>query len=304
MLWKIGIDNFKNSPLFGTGPGTFALLATYKQLEYGKNIKNFLFLKTNITHAHNEFIETLSETGITGSIILFLFILLLLKKSFHTPEFIILSSILLYSFFWFPFHLPVQSLYISQIISFILNNETKKHSIKISKKTLYMLTPIIVLIIIFVFIFPAISEYYYAKGEKSKFSGNIKSAFNFYRISILFNPINDRALTEEAFCFHNMSHYNESNKLLNKALKIRPSRDIYYLSGMNYYFLKDYINAYKNLKMAALLENKRDYKARLDFVKFAIKFGYTDDAKRFLLELKKLHPEVIKGDTEKAGSRK
>lgn len=294
ILWMTGLDNFKESPLFGKGPGTFPIIASYKQLKFGKYFNNFLYLKTNISHAHNEYIEILSDFGITGTILLLFMILFLLWSCRKDPSFYILIFILIYSFFWFPLRLPVQSLYIATICSFIIKKDINKIKYPLNNFFTVILSIIFSALYIYLFIFPIFSEYFYAKGELKKFSNDYKNAKKYYSKSMIFSPINARSLTGKAFCLNNESKYKKSNIVLEKALQIKPSRDIFYLLGMNYYFLKDYKNTYKYLKMAALLENKRDYMARLDFIKFALRFGYTSDASRFSSELKKLHPSVLK----------
>jgi len=294
LLWKIGIDNLKESLLFGKGPGTFPIIATYKQLKFGKDFKDFLYLKTNISHAHNEYIEILSDFGITGTILFLFMVFFLLKASRGKPIFSILLFFIIYSFFWFPLRLPVQSLYIAIICAFIIKKDTKKLGFSLRKTSTVLLSALFSSLCVYIFIFPTLSEYYYAKGEVNKFSKDYNNAQKDYQMSLFFSPINSRAYSGKAFCLHNESIYNESNIYLRKALKIRPSRDIFYLMGMNYYFLKDYKNTYKYLKMAALIENKRDYMARVDFIKFAKRFNYSSDVERFSSELKILHPNLLK----------
>lgn len=74
-LWQIGLDMFKEKPLFGQGLGTFMYnFEKFKPPEYPRNWE--------ISYAHNCFLQIASETGITGLLTFILIITLIFFVSY------------------------------------------------------------------------------------------------------------------------------------------------------------------------------------------------------------------------------
>ncbi len=67
-IWKDGLGLVRDSPLLGTGLGTFGLALRRYQTS---------FVSSYVDHAHNDYLESASETGLLGVALLFLPILYL-----------------------------------------------------------------------------------------------------------------------------------------------------------------------------------------------------------------------------------
>ncbi|MCK4245128.1 MAG: O-antigen ligase family protein, partial [Candidatus Omnitrophica bacterium] len=81
LVWRGTIDMIKVHPLLGSGPGTFTIhYPNYRIPEY--------FLQKAVApitaHAHNEYLEILSETGIFGLLLFLGFIFLFFKEAWKT----------------------------------------------------------------------------------------------------------------------------------------------------------------------------------------------------------------------------
>lgn len=290
MLWKICLLNTWDNPLFGTGPGSFSKTATGRQLDLSGETLNFITLRTGITHAHNEYLEILSEAGIPGLILFVYLIFAVLKNIKSSPAMACIGGILVSSIAGFPLHLPVHALYVLTIIGLYSEKKafTSFRMIRY-KKTIFSLGLLIFGLIFWKnFLNPVLSESFFSAAENALFKGNTKAASKLYTLSMQSDPLNDRAINGKALIYHQADRYSESSKLLSKVIKFRPSRDAYYLLGMNSHFQGKENLAYTYLKLAASLENKRDNEARIAFIKLALGKHRMADAWQFISELERL----------------
>lgn len=122
IFWKNTLSFFKDFPLIGTGLGTFTSL--YPDWEAGGNLMR-------LYHAHNDYLEYLSELGIIGFIFLLGGILYMLVKFFlvwrkrRHPEakglglggIIAIICILIHSITDFNLHIPANMLLFSVVLS-------------------------------------------------------------------------------------------------------------------------------------------------------------------------------------------
>ena len=76
MMWTCGVDNFKQKPWLGWGWGSWQLTFAPCQGKLLNKYPALAVLKTQANSAHNIFIETLSQSGLTGLICFLFFILL------------------------------------------------------------------------------------------------------------------------------------------------------------------------------------------------------------------------------------
>ena len=116
-IWHTTMKIFKDFPIFGAGFGTYPSVAElYKTVDMGGVI---------ITHAHNEYLETLADGGLLGTAFLLLPLLLLLYwnlkrwdrrrnprvKILNAGLYAAIAAIGLHSFFDFPLRIPSNMLY-------------------------------------------------------------------------------------------------------------------------------------------------------------------------------------------------
>jgi len=120
--WSNTVGIFLNYPLFGTGLGTFPSL--YPDIQRGEKI-------VRLYHAHNDYLEYLSELGLIGMILLLGGIVLLIAYSFLSwrkrkhPEIkglamgglVAIICILIHSITDFNLHVPANMLLFSVVIS-------------------------------------------------------------------------------------------------------------------------------------------------------------------------------------------
>lgn len=120
--WGNVVHIIKNYPLFGSGLGTFVSIYPVYEDEINKY---------QLTHAHNDYLEFISETGILGSTLLFGGILVILAQSFliwrvrRHPEvkglalggIVAIVAILLHSLTDFNLHIPANMLLFTVVLS-------------------------------------------------------------------------------------------------------------------------------------------------------------------------------------------
>jgi len=124
-FWSTTIRIFSNHPLFGTGLGTFASIYPHF-MEGGKLVK--------LSHAHNDFLEYMTELGILGSFCLFGGVFLLLAGAFRVWKqrtfpvakgmamggLVALFSILVHSIVDFNLQIPANRLLFSAVLGLTL----------------------------------------------------------------------------------------------------------------------------------------------------------------------------------------
>jgi len=138
--WKNTIGIFADYPLFGTGLGTFPSL--YPDMEKGGQLMR-------ISHAHNDYLEYLSELGLIGMILLLGGILYMVINSFLVwrerkhPEMkglalggiISIICIMLHSITDFNLHIPANMLLFSVVLSLTVTAAFyKKRETKVTQK--------------------------------------------------------------------------------------------------------------------------------------------------------------------------
>jgi len=127
-LYNGVLNSFVENPLFGTGAGNYKISSIFYN---NLNIQSYIMPY----HAHNDFLEYLSDLGIIGfliylSIFIFLFsyivrIILLSDKSIQLVGFTCMLSFIAYFFdslFNFPSSRVIQQLFFMSLISFVLIN--------------------------------------------------------------------------------------------------------------------------------------------------------------------------------------
>ena len=141
IYWKNTIGIFADYPLFGTGLGTFPSL--YPDMEEGGRL-------VRIGHAHNDYLEYLSELGLIGMILLLGGILYMVINSFLVwrerkhPEMkglalggiISIICIMLHSITDFNLHIPANMLLFSVVLSLTVTAAFyKKRDTKVTQKS-------------------------------------------------------------------------------------------------------------------------------------------------------------------------
>ncbi len=138
IFWGNTLRIFSEYPLFGTGLGTFPSI-------YPDLMKDGEILR--IYHAHNDFLEYLTELGIVGFLLIFGGILILLYHSFilwkkrQDPDlkglamggFISIFGILIHSITDFNLHIPANMLLFSVVLSLIITTTHYKSRMKVER---------------------------------------------------------------------------------------------------------------------------------------------------------------------------
>ena len=260
-FYQTSISLFNQNPLFGNGLGSWK----YKSLQ-NDNTENKKILVPYYTH--NDFLQTLMETGLIGLIIYLIFFLLLIRNiiSFRdhkafTPMIIVIVIVIYNSLINFPIHRTQE--YIPFIIccSFIFS---KRVFTKKDKKS-NLLTIILILLIPSIII--AKNEYSSLKIQgvllndytNNKFSLDLKQVEKIgYKLPNLASnavPIS----TYLSRYYFNEKRFYESIKLLNYSLSINKydlmTKELqlknYIFTNQNnkaYELVKDLLNKYPNNK--------------------------------------------------------
>ncbi len=192
IVWQGAFEIFKNFPILGSGPETFATLYyRYRPVEHNQTTEwNFLYNK-----AHNEYLNYLAGTGIVGFIsyiaLLISVAFLALRNIFTQSSQTKIIQIGIFSSFcsfvivnFFGFSVITTSLIFFLIPTFIftLGDSKKSITIKIPKKIFIPDTAIVsVIFIIFITLVLTVSriflsDVYYSRYQKEIGSGKILKA--------------------------------------------------------------------------------------------------------------------------------
>lgn len=192
IVWKGAINIFKNFPILGTGPETFATTYyRYRPVEHNQTTEwNFLYNK-----AHNEYLNYLSNTGLLGFLaysallvsIGFLIIKNILRSQNQTRiiQIGLLSSSVSYlvvNFFGFSVIATSVTFFLIPAISFAISEHKSELTLKIPKK-IFVSNSLVVAAIFILFLFLLVtisriflSDTYYARYQKEIGSGKILKA--------------------------------------------------------------------------------------------------------------------------------
>ena len=79
--WQTALYNFKNAPLFGTGPNSYNDVSIFPiRRYYDPNVRNYLWKLDRGIGVHNIFIERLSDTGVLGLAVFLTLLFFFLRK--------------------------------------------------------------------------------------------------------------------------------------------------------------------------------------------------------------------------------
>jgi len=149
--YLLSLDYFKKNPVFGMGLGNWKI----ESIPYIINTKRSYIMPY---HAHNDYLQVLSETGIIGFslyVLIFLFLIKNIRKIYNrknkNDNTLVYSTILfliIYGFdasFNFPYSRPIMQIFLLFIISIILSKSINESEI-VSIRIFNFILPIIILL--------------------------------------------------------------------------------------------------------------------------------------------------------------
>lgn len=223
VTWPKIIEMIIENPFFGTGQETFMeSFKSHKPQEF----LNLEDINAELDRAHNEPLDITATTGIFGLIFYISIILYALKWAFKKTSPIIIKtagiSILglsITNLFGFP--LTIHNTFFWLLLGIIFAHETTDFSLKINKKTAYLIFALISIITIYgTTIFatnPLLAEYEYGKGifEASK-SNTLAAIENFYTATKL-NPFESEYSLKASEYSIIIGKYDDAKKFHKKA---------------------------------------------------------------------------------------
>ncbi len=260
IVWKGAIKVFKDYPVFGTGPETFALsYFKYKPAEHNLTSEwDFVYNK-----AHNEYLNYLANTGILG---LFSYLILILssilmmareikKTKDEKEKFITLGLLSGYIGFLttniFGFSVAVTSFlfFIYPAIAFSFKNQAEekeeKYYFDTKAKISLLILGFISIFIIYKLINYWLADFYYSRAKDYNRSKNYAFAQDSLNKAIKLKPQEPVYLDELAkttlglaISAFNKNNQNQTEELANKALD--QIKEAVNLSPNNIFFRKTY----------------------------------------------------------------
>jgi tetratricopeptide (TPR) repeat protein len=279
-MWAGVLDMIKDNPLIGTGIGTFAYAYPVYQTVGGYTIN----------HAHNEYLETMSETGLIGGALLFLCIIILFGYVIRHSTFqsgrnlsgisigalSACFSLLTHEFFDFNLYIPSNALLFTvcgaiAITSASIDDKESKEWINTvlsakGKKLFYLISSVICLISFTLVTLPYLSSIYHKKSKIYQMSGNYKLAHEALKKAIFFDPGNAEFLSSAGDLMVLMAVSQKNNDEINsflyksieyydKAIKNCPVRSYFYRrKAYNLRILGEFDKAVALLRKAINLE--------------------------------------------------
>jgi O-antigen ligase len=260
IVWKGALKVFKDYPVFGTGPETFALsYFKYKPAEHNLTSEwDFVYNK-----AHNEYLNYLANTGILGLLsylILILSAVLMMAREIkktkdEKEKFITLGLLSGYIGFLttniFGFSVAVTSFlfFIYPAIAFSFKNQAEekeeKYYFDTKAKISLLILGFISIFITYKIINYWLADFYYSRAKDYNRSKNYPFAQNSLNRAIKLNPKEPVYLDELAkttlglaISAFNKNNQNQTEELANKALD--QIKEAVNLSPNNIFFRKTY----------------------------------------------------------------
>gem|GEM_PF-5796282 len=287
IMWLGTIDIIKDSPIIGTGIGTYRYVYPQYEKDFLAKEENheYIFLAKKTYDAHNEYLQIAAETGIM-SVLIFLAILtyaayvFFIKMPYINREqnllLIMLGSSLLviaiHSLVSFPLRL-IQTGILFWFLLAILNNflglDTKELKIRdrLTVKAMIAIKVLLICILISFIILNTskfISDRNLAAGWESD---SIKEKVTFYKRAVKYNPYDSKSREELAKNYQTLGMYQKAHQQFNLAKRYVVDKKIYNEIGVLNINEGQYFKAIQNFKRTlAFYPNTIDPYANLGIV--------------------------------------
>lgn len=269
LIWKTSMEVIKKYPL-GVGLGNFSGVYGEKQAEYFASQKSTLqeqLVAGNPEYGFNEYLQICIEFGVIPFLVFILIIIYTVYVGIKKKKYAVIGSfisLLTFAFMSYPFSvLP----FLISFVFLIIVSSSRDYS-RIQSYTSKSFWGIGILLLIFSSIaFMSIYNRYplyeaYKKWNKSKilYSVNIYKDVNEEYVKI-YPYLNHEIqfLFEYAQSLSKTEQYEESNKVLDQAMKISCDPMLYNVMGKNYQALRNYNLAEQYFNKAAMIVPSRLY---------------------------------------------
>ena len=309
-IWKNTIELIKQNPL-GVGLGNFSGSYGHIQAAYfeaGNYTEDEERVAGNPEYAFNEYLQICAEQGVVGFLLFIgiagysLYIGIKRKKIAATASFValLLAASASYPFSVLPF-----------LIAFVfllalINRDEKGIAIPKAVSMALVFCSLIIVSLCLHNRYPTYEAY--RKWNTLKYmynAGNYKEAVNEYRAVYPLLSDQIQFLFEYAQCLSQSEHYEESNKVLEKAVRISCDPMLYNVMGKNCQAMKQYVEAEQCLIKASYIVPNRIYPYYLMMLMY-MDAGETEKAKAaaqiVLIKEPKVQSTAVKEMRKKAES--
>jgi len=270
LIWRVCVNMVVDSPVFGCGPDSFPAKYMFFQADYFINHPSELGisgrLAGNVRNAFNDTLQFVCENGFSGLVILIAIIVLVIrtkkvyiessyKRSLYISSGFSLVSIIISSFFSYPFSIPVIQIWCMILLAILATPSSSIKTILITKYyirgTLLCINISIILILLF---------YTKLKYESFKEWRNLETSSPTTDKRHLNNLLEiakkNSGLYHYSGFLITLANYYIKNKefekaisVLEKAKQLSTNTAIYYQLGFSYEQLKLYAKAEDNYKL-------------------------------------------------------
>ncbi len=281
LIWSCGYLMFKEDPIIGKGWGSFELFYPFYQGHMLRMYPSINSLRTHANNAHNEIVEILSQTGIVGFGVSFLFIFsffyfFIKNFSSYLPDkriyiITLLSSVIgmiVDNLLNVSIHFAVPGFLFFFILGILSKEIFQSHILEIvlKLKIKYLLF-IFLLIIIFLIkycFFSFVREVYYFKGLKYARGGNLNLAIENLEKAYKYNSREVNNNYELANAYAQTQQNEKAIFMYKEALKSNAGYDeIFFNLGVVEKKTGKYFEALKNFRTALWINplNEKAYYA-------------------------------------------
>lgn len=242
IIWKTALTIAMDKPVFGSGIGSF--MANFEHFRSVLSMK-YILPGDTAYHAHNDYLQTLAETGIAGLALILLAIAYLLKKAnrnnlLRNAVFSSILGILIYELIDFNLHI-LPTLIVFLIFSSILLTKKKTASKTYGNTHIISIAGIVVVLsLLFLYLNFRIffADSHFNKGNKLS-STSASAAMKEYEKAVKLNPLYDYY---HAFLGGTLITLNKPHKAIfhyKTAAKMYPYKMSYFANiGVIYYKLR------------------------------------------------------------------
>ena len=270
LIWKISTNMLSENPIFGMGYGAFARNYNVFQMNYFSHFQNEneMLLAESMSHAFNEYLRILIETGVVG-LSLFIVCLVVLVKSRVKSNSVGLRecalasvfSLLCFAFFSYPFeNIPIMVSFFFLLSIVTASDENYLRTVRLPRIFRICLACLLFILTVFygIFCFQKIEAYTgFSEALQIVKTNELKEVEVMLKKQYLTLRNDNDFLMTYAMCLFKNGKYKESLNVLQRLEDRIHTANISLLKGENYKALSCYEKAANEFSNASRIEPHR-----------------------------------------------
>lgn len=269
LIWKISYETLKEHPL-GVGAGNFSGAYAGRQADYfskGNATEQEIYVADNAQYAFNEYLQIGIELGVFSLLLFLALLAFAIAGAIRKKRYMFLgalAALLVFAFFSYPFNVLPFPVVLALLLALCISDRSEEPDRAPVGKQVFVFTVLSAVCVLTVMCtisrYPAYKAYYSWNGVKTLYSaGAYENVLDTYIANEPYLSDRVQFLFEYALCLSKTGRFEESNRVLGKAIKISCDPMLHNARGRNFQALGDYVSAEENFIKAAHIVPNRHY---------------------------------------------